>query len=224
MDFTAACDVVEDEVGQDVLAGVGDPLHPSAAGAAVAVLDGDHDERLAGCATPPAPRFDAADQRLVDLDGTVEQLAAGTDHRAAQLVQPRPCGLVAAESEHALQAQRADAVLLVDDVPDRREPADQWRPRAGQDRACRDRGLAPARRAATQPVGLLPPIAVHGSAEAADESVAPAQALQEAQACRVVREPGQQLVPVARVVHAGHRVRLRLHRCDTLQTQGERSG
>ena len=138
----------------------------------------------------------------IDLDGVGEQFARRQYHRAAQLVQPRPRRLVAAQPEDALQAQRRDALFLIDHVPDRGEPAHQRRPGAGEgeDRGRRDRRLRATGRAATQPVRHLPPAAIDRSAEPAAETAAPPQSLQVALARPIVGEPRQQLMPVARVV------------------------
>jgi hypothetical protein len=175
------------------------------AGRAVVVLDGDRDDRLALGAAAALARPRRTDVGLVDLDGAGEQLAAGQHHRAAQLVQPRPRGLVAAESEHALQAERADALLLVDDVPDRREPALQRQSAAVEDRPGGHRRLVPAQRAAAQPATDRPPVAADGAAEAAPEPLAPADALEVAQARLIIGEPGRQLVKAAWVVDSGLR-------------------
>ena len=63
-----------------------------------------------------------ADVGLVDLDQPVQELAAGADHRPAQLVQVRPGGLVGAEAHDPLEAERRHSLLLGDELPDRREP------------------------------------------------------------------------------------------------------
>ena len=54
---------------------------------------------------------------LVDLDHALEPLAVGADHGAAEPMQHRPGRLVAAQPEHPLQPQGADAVLLVGQIP-----------------------------------------------------------------------------------------------------------
>ena len=123
VNLAAARDVVEHEVGERRLADVGDAPHAHASRRLAAVLNRDHDDRLAGRGATTRAGPHAADIGLVDLDGVLEQLASGQHHRPAQLVQPRPGGLVAAELQHVLQPERGDTILLVDDVPDRREPA-----------------------------------------------------------------------------------------------------
>ncbi len=220
-DLACALHVIEHEVGQDVLGGVRDALHPHSSGAAVAGFYGDRDQGFAVGAAPAPARFDAADDRLVDLDRAREQFAAGADHRAPELVKPRPRGLIAAQAQDALQPERADALLLIDDVPDGREPTRQRRPRAGEDRARRHRRLAAAHPAAAQAVAHLPPAAIDHGAKSAHEPVPPAQLLEVAPARCIVREPGQQLMPVARIVNPRRQI---LHRRRTLHRAGYRRG
>src|ERR1039458_7998171 len=83
---------------------------------------------------PPCAGPYAAYVGLVDLDGVGEQIAAGADHRAAQLMQPHRRRLVASQAEHTLESERGDTVLLVHDVPAGREPQCEPRPSAGEDR------------------------------------------------------------------------------------------
>jgi hypothetical protein len=52
-----------------------------------------------------APGMHAADVRFIYLDATSQPIPSGTDHRAPQLVQPRPRRLVAAEPQFPLQAK-----------------------------------------------------------------------------------------------------------------------
>ena len=141
--------------------------------------------------------------RFVDLDHAREQLAPRQHHRTPKLVPPRPRGLVATQPEHALKSERGDALLLIDDVPGRREPAHQRRARPGENRARGDGRLRAAHRAAAQPVAHLPPASVDRSAEATPEPAPPSQFLQVANARRIAREPAQQLVPVTRIPDAG---------------------
>src|SRR5437763_4874347 len=129
-------------------------------------------------AADPAAAAPSADIALIDLHDAGQQLPAREDHRASELVQPRPRGLIAPEPEHPLQSQRADTLLLVHDVPDRREPAHQRRAGPAEDRSGRYRALGPALAAASQPVGHLPPTTVGRTAEPAGEPAPPAEPLQ----------------------------------------------
>ncbi len=101
----------------------------------------------------------------------------------------RPTRWVAADAQDALQAERGHALLLVDHLPDRGEPADQRRPSPREDRARRHRRFSPTSGAAPQPVGHLPPAAIDRAAEPAREPISPPQPLQKPQARPVIREP-----------------------------------
>src|SRR5215207_9169022 len=80
----------------------------------------------------------------------------------------------------------------------------------------------PAGRAAAQPAPHRPPVAADGAAEAAHEAVAPANALQVAQARLIVSEPRGQLVEAARVVDP--RLRRDRRHAATLRRQVDGSG
>jgi hypothetical protein len=132
VDLGAAGDTVEHEVGQRGLADVGDAPHAHPPGSLAAILDGDRDDRLAGDATA---RWAGPARLSSTSTAAVRSSRPRQHHRAAQLVQPCLRRLVAARAEDALQAQRRDALLLVDHLPDRREPAHQRRAGADEDRA-----------------------------------------------------------------------------------------
>jgi len=188
--------MVEHELRQDVSGRVGDPSHPHPAGTAVVAFHGDQDQRLAVCSAPALAGFHAAYERFIDLDHPVEQVPSETNHRPAQLVQPRPRGLIAAQAEHALQTERADALLLVDHVPHRREPALKRRSRPGEDRAGGHRQTAQRRN---------PSDICHQSPPTVPQKRHTNPSRQRSRsrnrrARRVVREPAKQLMPVARVV------------------------
>src|SRR5665213_1580903 len=149
-DLAAAGDMVEHELGERVLGDVGDPSDPDPLRCSVA-LNRDDDDRLARelPAADPAATAASTDIAFIDLNDAREQLTAREDHRASELVQPRPRRLIAPQPEDPLQAQRGNALLLVHDIPDRREPAHQRRASPGEDRPGRDRALRPANPAAS---------------------------------------------------------------------------
>jgi hypothetical protein len=149
--LAAARDVIEHEVGQRVLGDVSDAPHAHPPGRLAAFLDGDHHDRLADRAAATGALAPRADVALIDLHGAREQLAAREDHRSAQLVQPCPGGLIAAQPQDSLKAERGDTLLLVDDVPDSPQPSDQGCARAREDRAGCDRRLRAALHAAEIP-------------------------------------------------------------------------
>src|SRR6185369_6937358 len=115
-----------------------------------------------------------------------------------------PGGLVAAQPQHALQAQGAEALLLIGQVPRRRQPHAQGRARLVEDGAGGDAALVAA--TAThqpQPTGSIGRL--HHATARADESLRPAQPLQIGQARPLTGEPVQKFVPVAGVVLASLR-------------------
>src|SRR5215203_1543133 len=96
----------------------------SAQTAAGEPLDGDGDRRLLGCRARLAVAA-TAQKALIEFHNAAKQLSFGSHHGAAQLVQPRPCGLIRAEPEGVLQTPRRYPVLLRSDEPDRGEPGRQ---------------------------------------------------------------------------------------------------
>ena len=64
-------------------------------------LDGDRDRRFLRCPAGLAVAA-AAEEALVELDDAAKQLSFRSHHGAAQLVQPRPRGLIGAEPEGLL--------------------------------------------------------------------------------------------------------------------------
>jgi hypothetical protein len=77
-------------------------------------FDGHGDQQLRGAAL--APGLDGwilvVSQRhvdFVDFEHSLELIPAGVNRRATEPVQHRPGDLVAAQAEHALQAQGVDA-------------------------------------------------------------------------------------------------------------------
>src|SRR6266567_1612990 len=108
-----------------------------------------------------------------------------------QPAQQRPRGLVRADLQGPLQAQRRDAVLLRGEQPARGEPYGQRRPRPVEDRARRHRGPRTAPGAFQAAIAKPPARAV--PAARADETARPAQPLQVVQAVLVGAEPGLEL-------------------------------
>src|SRR5579864_9641063 len=74
-----------------------------AAGATAILLGCDRDDGLVIGFSPSRALFRAADISFINLDSPGQKVPSGPDHRPAQLVQPRPGGLVAAKPQHPLQ-------------------------------------------------------------------------------------------------------------------------
>ena len=147
--------------------------------------------------------FGATDIGLIHLDCTTQLIPTGADHRSPQLVQPRPGGAVV-DAEDPLEAEGADPVLLVRHVPHGCEPGRQRRSSQVEDGARRHRCRMPAVRATSQTITSLP----GGSTTAAraGEPIAPTQPLEIGDTVCIVGEPGHEILPSGRVVHASYRV------------------
>src|SRR5512144_1311733 len=133
------------EGDQTVRRSVRDAAQADAADATTTFPCRHNDNGLVLGLTSALSLFRAADVSLVDLDLAGEAIAARADHRPAQLMQPGPGRLLAAQAEHALKAQRADAVLLAGDEPHGEKPHPQRLARVLQHRSSRQRYLPIAR-------------------------------------------------------------------------------
>src|SRR2546428_10359796 len=118
----ARADGLLDERQQAVRRGVGDPAQANPTDGRAAHLCSDGNQGLfADVATSPTG-LAAANERFVYFHRAGQAVPAGPHHGAAELVEPRPGGAVAAEPQDTLQAQRAGPGLLADHPPDRAEP------------------------------------------------------------------------------------------------------
>ncbi len=152
-------------------------------------LYGDASQNLLALGAPTCqPRLGAADVGLVHLDRPAQQFTPGTHHHRAQPMQHRPGGLVRADFQHPLQAQRRDPILARDEQPAGREPHGQRRPGPVEDRTCRHRTASTARRTFVPPVAQTPAIFV--SARRTHEAIGPPQPRQIVHAVCIAGEPG----------------------------------
>ena len=127
-----------------------------------------------------------------------QTVPARLDHRTSKLVQPRPCGSIAAQAEDSLQSQRAGAVLLADDPPDSSEPGHQRRLRILEERAGGHRRLLPTAPAHPEPPPGAPRLS--SLAGGTHESVRPPESC-EVVAARFLRgEEGLELLKRPRIV------------------------
>ena len=115
-------EVVVDEGGEDIGRNIGDHTKPNPATALAALLHrGGDDGFILGGPTRLAG-FRTADVALVDLDLAGQGLPIGPDHGGADLREPGPRRLIAAEPELALQFGGRDALLRRGDLEDGAEP------------------------------------------------------------------------------------------------------
>jgi hypothetical protein len=128
------------------------PCHPSgctrlpgsmaSATKAAAHFFGRDDDQRFRRGRPPLRPADAPHKGLVDLPPARQPIAVRPNHRAPQLVQPRPRGLLAAQAQHLLQRQGAGTGLRAGDGPHRAKPCRQRGSCVLKDRARRPRRLA----------------------------------------------------------------------------------
>jgi hypothetical protein len=105
VDERAGGDGAADDVGEDRARAIVDAGEPDpAAGAARPRFDGDGGDRPAGRRAPSQrPRRGRADRRLIDFQLAGEPVTTWSHDCSAQLVQQRPCPLVASQAEQPLQ-------------------------------------------------------------------------------------------------------------------------
>ena len=193
-----------DEGRQAIAGDVGNATHANSAASASSNLHRDGHDGLLNRLTPPHVGLRSADVSLVHLDFSIEFVPSGPHHRTPQFVQPSPRGLVTAQPQNALQAQRTNPEFLGRDVPHCQEPRPQWRTRALEDRASRRRGLTLARDAAELTTNCLP--RRRAPAPRTTETIGPTNPLQILDTGGLGREPAVKLLESPRIVHATHRM------------------
>ena len=104
---------------------IGNVAQPNAADPAAVFLGCHHDQRLANHLPAQHARLFAAQKALIDFDYASQPLAAGPDHGPTQLMQTRPCCLIAAPAQNTLQRDGAYPVLLAGQPPHRAKPHSQ---------------------------------------------------------------------------------------------------
>lgn len=78
---------------------------------------------------------------FISFHNALQPIPPRANHRPAQLVQPVPRGVVAAQAQQPLQAQCAGPVFLVGHMPHRLEPKPQSQIGVREQRSRSDRGL-----------------------------------------------------------------------------------
>lgn len=186
---------------------VRDPAHSNTAEPLlVHDFHGDRDDRFALGLAAPGPAFDTSDVGFVDLNDAIQPLAAGANHRASELMEPRPRSLVALEAQDPLEPQGIRAVLLTRDLPCREKPGAQRPPRPVEDGPGQHGAASFALLAHEKAAGGTPGV-TFPTATRADEAAWPPQSLQVRQAARFIGEELVKLKAVPGVVHPRREIR-----------------
>ena len=172
------------------------------ADAATPLLGRHRDDGLCFGFPAPLSLFGAADIGFVNLDSAGEAIPTGPDHRSPQLVEPGPRRLVAAEPEHPLQTQGADAVFLTGDEPHRQEPHAQRLARPLKHGA-RRQGRLPLASPTVQQSPRRHPRLSSPSAVWASKPVRPTQPMDIVPASGVAPEPLIHLLKRPRIINPG---------------------
>ena len=106
VDGAVGFDSLLDEAVQLLLGSSADALHADSFYPCTVFLGGDDHQRLFQCLPSAHSLFFAPNKGLVDLCAASEPFAARPHHRAPQLVQQRPGGAVASQTQNALQSQK----------------------------------------------------------------------------------------------------------------------
>src|SRR4051794_40252960 len=131
-----------------------EPAETAPAGLAAAGLDRPAAQGLAGGAPAALAGPRATDIGLVGLDASGQGLTIRADHRLAELVQPGPGGLVAAQAQLPLELGGGDPALAGRHQVDRQEPLGQAGLGLLEDGAGQERVLLAAGRALVDDLGL----------------------------------------------------------------------
>ena len=175
-----------------------------AAGLAATALDRPGDLGLAAGAAARFARSRAADVGLVGLDPRGQRRALRPHHRLADLVQPGPGGLVAAEAHLPLEFHGRDPALARGHRVQWPEPLGQAGLGLLEDRAREQRVLLATGRALLDQPRLVRPGPVVAAAGAA-EAVRPARPAQVGPALLIGAEPRQKARQIPRQIRRQHR-------------------
>src|SRR3989442_12427893 len=115
-----------DEPIQVIRRAIWNSSQTDASNACTSFLRSDHHQRLARNTASFLSRCHSPYLGFVHFDATAELIPARSHHSSAQLVQNRPSGLIAAQAQDTLQAQRAGPILLTGHLPDGSAPKPQW--------------------------------------------------------------------------------------------------
>lgn len=97
--------------------GIRNSFHAYSPNTIAIFLSGNSNQSFFKCLTAMNPFFQATDKRFVYFHTPRQQIAAWSNHSAAQFVQPCPSGFIASQSQNSFQPQSACAVLLRHNPP-----------------------------------------------------------------------------------------------------------
>src|SRR5450759_4101101 len=201
MDCRARIHCLANEVQQAFGGDILDAPQADAPDSTAVFLCCDHNDGLFLDLAAPLALFRASNVGFVDLDLAGKAITARPDHRSAQFVHPRPSRFVAAQAQHPLQAQGADAILLTAGEPHRQEPCPQSLVAVMEPHAGRQRRVAMASLASKYPARHYPRLP-DNPATPANESVGPPQAADVVAPTHLSAEPFVHFFECARVTSA----------------------
>ena len=143
-DDTARLNSLLGEADETLRRGILGPVEADSPSSGAPNLGGHRDESLLADVTPSPAPLHTSDEGLVHLDLTLQPVTAWPDHGPANLMKPRPRGLVTPKAEDALKPHGAGTVFLARDPPHDLEPEAEGLAGPVENGARRDGGLVAA--------------------------------------------------------------------------------
>ena len=173
-------------------------------------LDHDNNQHFPRRPSTALARLFSSYVRFVHLNGARQTVSSWPHHRPPQLVQPRPCYVIAAHTKHTLQSQRVRAIFLAGQVPDGTKPEAERLLGVLKDSPGYDRCPVPAVDTLEQRSPYRPSFFM--AAPRATKSVRPAHLIQIVSARFFPRKTGLEFHQTSRIVlHDSIYYRLGLH-------------
>jgi len=159
----------------------------------------------AGSLAPHAGSPSQRQVRFIHLHRPAQQVPVRAHHRTPKPVQYGPSGLVAVQTQHTLQSQGTDPLLLAGEIPRRREPHVKGCAGLVEDRSGRHAALMSAG-SADQPAPRSATGRIRHPADRTAKPMRPSQLLQIRCARFIAGKPVLELAPRCRVVPARNRL------------------
>jgi len=167
----------------------------------------DHTDGLFLDLTAPLALLGTSHVGFIDLNLASEAITARSYHGSAQFVPPCPGRCVAAQAQHTVQAQGADAIRLPGGEPYRKEPHSSWRAGVLEHRVGRQRRVAMTSLASKDPACHDPRLP-ENPATPATESVGPPPAADIVATTRLSAEPLVHFFKCPRVIGGSAQFRI----------------